>query len=57
LNLEAKSGWARTLICHRPRESSPRGLCALLLPPDSASAIAVMVADSSGEKPARRAKP
>ena len=57
LYLVRKSGCALPLICHSPRESSPTGLCALLLPFDSARAIAVMVADSSGVKPARRAKP
>ena len=49
-------GCAAALICQRPRESSPLGLCAPLLPPDSASAIAVIVADWSGLNPAIRAK-
>ncbi len=43
------------LICHRPRESSPWGLWAPVSPPDSASAMAVIVTDWSGEKPAARA--
>ena len=45
-----------TLICHSPRESSPFGLCACGLPPDSARAMAVIVTAWSGENPALRAK-
>ncbi len=43
-----------TLICQRPHESSPEGLWAAGLPPDSAMAIAVQVTASSGLKPASR---
>ena len=46
---------AATLICHSPRESSPFGLWAPGLPPDSASAMAVIVTAWSGENPAPRA--
>ncbi|OLT21070.1 hypothetical protein BJF78_34730 [Pseudonocardia sp. CNS-139] len=48
--------WASTLICQRPRESSPDALCAPLSPPDSASAIAVIVTAWSGVNPASTAK-
>ena len=41
----ARSGWACALICHSPWLSSPTVACDRLSPPDSARAIAVMVAD------------